>query len=193
MDWADFYRNTVRHMLPSAQPYADLLRRFVLTNREPIATWIVEAQAMLEGYGRIREESDLTMLAAMVERGTLAMLPAVAMSGMIEQAIAANGREIAIGTIGHGGFVMMQPLDQESAEDLVRTLTTAIVGHAMRAVNWLSLTAANAVAPTGSRVDMTADAARMRIDPVCAMAATVVLGAVPVARLADLLRERAAA
>lgn len=193
MDWADIYRNTVRHMLPKAQPYADLLRRFVLANREPIATWITEAQAMLEGYGRIREDDDLAMLAAMVERGTLAMLPAVAMAGLIEQAVGANGRDIVLGTISYGNFAVAQPLDRESGEDLARMLATTVVRHAMSGVNWLSLTAANAAAAPGSRIDMTADAERRRMDPVCIMAASVVMPSVPVARLADLLRERAAA
>jgi len=193
MDWADFYRNTVRHMLPRAQPYADILRRFVLEHRAPIATWIVEAKAMLEGYGRIREESDLAMLAAMVERGTLAMLPAVAMAEMIGQAVAVNGREIAIGAISHGRFTAMQPMSREDAEDLARTLTATIVRHAMSGVNWLSLTADNAAAAPGGRIDMTAHAERMRMDAVCAMATSVVLPAVPIGRLADRLRERAAA
>lgn len=193
MDWADLYRNTVRHMLPGAQPYADMLRRFVLANREPIATWIVEAQAMLEGYGRIREESDLAMLAAMVERGTLAMLPAVAMAGLIEQAVATNGRDIVLGTISYGHFAIARPHDRESGEDLARTLATTVVRHAMNGVNWLVLTARNSAAAPGARIDMTADAERRRMDPVCLMAASVVLPAVPIARLAELLRERAAA
>ena len=193
MDWADFYRNTVRHMLPRAQPYADILRRFVLEHRAPIATWIVEAKAMLEGYGRIREESDLAMLAAMVERGSLAMLPAVAMADLVEQAARVNGREILVGAIGHGHLVASLPLDADGAEDMARTLTRAVARHAMNGVNWLGIAARNSAAAPGRRVDMTADAERMRMDPVCVMATSVVLPAVPIARIADMLNARAAA
>jgi len=148
---------------------------------------------MLEGFGRVRDDDDLTMLAAMLERGTLAMLPAVAMGGMIKRAIADNPRELAIVAISHGRMTAMMPLDKARATDLTRSIAGRIVQDVMRAVDWLNMAALNAATPPGSRPDLTSYEQRMRMEPIWIMAASVVLPAVPFDRIVGDMVPRMAA
>lgn len=193
MDWARIYQDTVRHMLPQTQPYADLLRDFVLAERIPIATWIREAEAMLHGFGPTLDPEDLSMLAAMIERGSLAMLPAVGIGDLVARAIAANRRDLAIMATSHGHLMAMLPLEDDNADRLARLIAARIVKDVVCAVDWLGQAARNAAAQPGERTDLTGHAQRMRMEPVWIMATSLVMPVIPFDRISPEMASRLAA
>ncbi len=193
MDWTGIYDDTVRHTVPRTEPYAGNLRRVVLDCRSAIATWIAEAEAMLRGSGSTRNRDDLAMLAAMVERGGLAMLPASALSRLVTQAIRADSFDLSVRAMGHGQLMQIMPLDGERSTLLVRMIVERIVRNVVLAADRLRLAAHNAAAQPGRRIDMTSSRRHDELEPVWIMMASVVEPLVPVADLARGMNGRLAA
>lgn len=193
MDWTGIYDGTIRHMAPRSEPYAGILRSAVLECRSPIAAWIVEAEAMLKGFGQSRGRDDLAMLAAMVERGGLAMLPARALAHHVARAIRADRHDLSVRTMGYDRLMAVMPLDEEGATRLVRDIVEQIVRNVVQAVDRLGMAARNAGSPPGNRADLTSSARRDRLEPVWIMATTVIEPLVPVTDLAREMTGRLAA
>lgn len=159
MDWTGTYDDVVRHAMPRAEPYAALLRTTALACRSPLATWTKEALAMLGGSSMARDQADLEMLATMVERGCLAMLPAHDLSDLVIRAL--QDERISTGN--------------DRTVTAMLEIASMIVQDVVQAVHMLSSSTPNA------RAETACDA--RRIEQVGLMAASIVLPLVPACRM----------
>ena len=187
MNWNKAYDNVVAHHLPRLEPYGSQLRDLVMHHLPVLHAWTAEACAMLEGFGQA-EESDLAMLARMMERGSSIVLPAPDISELASNAIITHPRNMSLRCLPYDTIVRMSPFDDQATMHLARDIVKRVARDVMTASDMLRVTVQNSRLEPGTRTDATGNAHRVLMHRIGDMAGMIVLDVAPLCEMSTKLR-----